>query len=68
MRCLPSSICFVAMSQFIGPSLKKELKLQKLPKPEASTLRYKVPHLWPQIEDSISSAFAKAYGIKVRCY
>jgi hypothetical protein len=56
------------MSQFIGPSLKKELKLQKLPKPEASTLRYKVPHLWPQIEDSISSAFAKAYGIKVRCY
>jgi hypothetical protein len=38
------------------------------PKIEGSILEYRVPHLWPTYIHEIRTTFAKAYGIKVRCY
>jgi hypothetical protein len=45
------------------------MKLQMLPQIEGSVLKYKVPSLWPSsIAGERQTTFAKAYGIKVRCY
>jgi hypothetical protein len=38
------------------------------PKIEASTLKYRVPSLWPTYVGERRTTFAKASGIKVRCY
>ncbi len=46
----------------------KNKKLWRLPKIEASTLKYGVPPLWPTYVGEKRTTFAKAYGIKVRCY
>jgi len=43
------------------------MKLWRLPKIEASTLKYGVPALWPTYVGEKRTTFAKAYGIKVRC-
>jgi hypothetical protein len=57
MRCLPSSILFSTTSQ-----------LWRLPKIEGSNLNYFDPPLWPRYIGERRTTFAKAYGIKVRCY
>jgi hypothetical protein len=44
------------------------MKLWRLPKTEASNLKYRVPSLWPTYLGERRTTFAKAYGIKVRCY
>jgi len=44
------------------------MKLWKLPKIEGSILKYKVSSLWPTYIGERTMTFAKAYGIKVRCY
>jgi hypothetical protein len=44
------------------------MKLWRLPKIEASTLKYRVPPLWAPYIDERRTTFAKAYGMKVRCY
>jgi hypothetical protein len=44
------------------------MKLWRLPKTEASNLKYRVPSLWPPYLGERRTTFAKAYGIKVRCY
>jgi len=35
---------------------------------EGSILKFRVPSLWPTYIDERRSTFAKACGIKVRCY
>jgi hypothetical protein len=52
----------------IGLSLKKKKKPQRLPKIEGSILKYRVPPLWPTSLGERRTTFAKAYGIKMRCY
>jgi hypothetical protein len=44
------------------------MKLWRLSKIEGSILKYRVPHLWPTYIGERRTTFAKAYGIKVRCY
>jgi hypothetical protein len=44
------------------------MKLWKLQNIEGSILKYEVPPLWPSYIDERRTTFAKAYGIKVRCY
>jgi hypothetical protein len=44
------------------------MKLWKLPKIEPSILKYKVPPLWLTYKGERRTTFAKAYGIKGRCY
>jgi hypothetical protein len=45
------------------------LKLWRLPQIEGSILKYRVPPLWLCIYTGEKrTTFAKAYGIKVRCY
>jgi hypothetical protein len=51
----------------IGPSLKKK-KIWRLPKVEGFIFKYRVPLLWPTYIGERRTTFAKAYGIKVRCY
>jgi hypothetical protein len=46
----------------------KKKKLQRLPKIEGSILKYRVPPLWPTSPGERRTTFAKAYGIKMRCY
>jgi hypothetical protein len=52
----------------INPSLKKKFKLWRLCKTEPSILKYRVSPLWPSYIGEMRTTFAKAYGIKVRCY
>jgi len=51
----------------IGPSLK-DIKLWRAPNMEGYILEYRVPALWPMYIGERRTTFAKAYGIKVRCY
>jgi len=44
------------------------MKLWKLPKMEGSILKYRFLLLWPTYIGERRTTFAKAYGIKVRCY
>jgi len=44
------------------------MKLWRLSKLEGSILKYRVPRLWPTYIGERKTTFAKAYGIKVRCY
>ncbi len=66
MRCLLSSIYFILIFNlyyyyFNEPIwLVHHSKKMKLSQLKGSILKYGVPPLWP--------TFAKAYGIKVRCY
>jgi hypothetical protein len=47
----------------------KKLKLQRLPTIEGSVSKSRVPSLWPTtIAGEMMTTFAKAYGLKVRCY
>jgi hypothetical protein len=60
---------FFPMSQFDRPTTQKiKIKLWSLPRIERSILNYKVPPLWPSSIGERRTTFAKAYGIKVRCY
>jgi hypothetical protein len=69
MRCLSSSIFVLAMSQFDNLIVKKNLKLWGLlVEVEGFILKYKVSPLWPKYIGERKTTFAKAYGIKVRCY
>jgi hypothetical protein len=52
----------------IGPSLKKKKKLWRLPKRECYILKYRVSRLCPTYVGERRTTFAKAYGMKVRCY
>jgi hypothetical protein len=68
MRCLPSSnFIFSQRANLIGPSLKKN-KIWTLPRIEGFILKYRVPLLWPTYIGERRTTFAKACGIKVRCY
>ncbi len=49
------------------PSLKLT-ETMGAPKIEGSFLEYRVPRLWPTYIHEMRTTFAKAYGIKVRCY
>jgi hypothetical protein len=52
----------------IGPSLITNKKLWRLPKIEGLVLKYQDPSLsFIYIGESMTT-FAKAYGIKVKCY
>jgi hypothetical protein len=44
------------------------MNLWRLPKTEASILKYIVPPLWPTYIGERRTPFSKAYGIKVRWY
>jgi hypothetical protein len=44
------------------------MKVWRLPKIKGSILKYIVPPLWPSYIVERRTTFAKAYGIKVRCY
>jgi hypothetical protein len=44
------------------------MKLWRLPKAEASILKHRVPSLWLTYIGERRTTFAKAYGVKVRCY
>jgi len=44
------------------------MKLWTLPKTKGSILKYIVPSLWPCCIGQRRTTFAKAYGMKVRCY
>jgi hypothetical protein len=44
------------------------MKLWRLSKIEGFILKYRVPHLGPTYIGERRTTFAKAYGIKVRCY
>ncbi len=46
----------------------KEFKLWRLSKIEDSVLKFAVPTLWPRYIGERRTTFAKAYGIKVRCF
>ncbi len=50
----------------IGPSLKKELKLWKLPKSEVSVWTHRASS-WPRYIGKKGRTFGKPYGIKVWC-
>jgi hypothetical protein len=45
-----------------------KMKLRRLRKIGGSTLKYKVPLLGPSCIGEMTTTFAKAHGIKVRCY
>jgi hypothetical protein len=70
MRCFPSLIKkkVLAMSHFDWPITQKKMKLWRLPKIEVSILKYRVPPLWPTYIGERRTTFAKAFGIKARCY
>jgi hypothetical protein len=62
---------FVAMSQFdcpITPTKKEEETMEASHKTNGSTLKPIVHSLWPTYIGERRTRFAKAYGIKVRCY
>jgi hypothetical protein len=40
----------------------------RIPQVEGFILKYSVPSLWPSYKGKRRKTFAKAYGIKVRCY
>jgi hypothetical protein len=61
------SFFIFAMSQFDWPITQKK-KLWRLPEIEGSILKYRVSPLWPNYTGERRKTFAKAYGIKVRCY
>ncbi len=61
------NILILQWANLIGPSLKK-IKLQRLPKIKGCILKYRVPLLWPTYIGETRTTFAKAYGIKVKCY
>ncbi len=44
------------------------MKLWRFLKMEGSILKYRVPAFWPSYIGEVRTNFAKAYGIKVRCY
>jgi hypothetical protein len=44
------------------------MKLWKLPKIKGSILKYRASPLWPNYIGERPTTFAKAHGIKVRCY
>jgi hypothetical protein len=45
-----------------------KLKLWRLPRIKGYILKYIVPSLWPTYIGERRTTFAKAYGIKARCY
>jgi hypothetical protein len=57
-----------ATSQFDWPITPKKVKLLSLPNTKGYILKYIVPPLWPTYIGERRITFAKAYGIKVRCY
>jgi len=57
-----------ATSQFVWPITPKKMKLLSLPNTEGYILKYIVAPLWPTYIGERRITFAKAYGIKVRCY
>jgi hypothetical protein len=44
------------------------MKPWRLPKLQVFILKFRVPPLWPSYIGEARTTFAKAYGIKVRCY
>jgi len=56
---------FFATSQFDWPITQKEIKIFELPQHRRL---YFEPPLWPTYIGERRITFAKAYGIKVRCY
>jgi len=66
MRCLPSSISFFWNEPI--PHHSKKIKLWRLLKIKGFILKYKVPPLWPTYISERKTTFAKAYGIKMKCY
>jgi len=58
---------FLQQPNLIGPSLNK-MKLWGLPKTEGSILKYSVPPLCLTYIAERRTPFAKACGIKLRCY
>jgi len=44
------------------------MKPWRLPKIKGSILKYRVPPIWPTYTSERRTTFAKAYGIKARCY
>jgi len=68
MRCLSSSMFFFATSQLDLPITQKKMKQCRLSNAEGFFFKYRVPHIWPMYIGERRTTFAKAYGIKVRCY
>jgi hypothetical protein len=66
MRCLPSSLFFLATCQFDWPITPK--KRNKGDSPKQKALFCTVPPLWPTYIGESRTPFSKAYGIKVRRY
>jgi small-conductance mechanosensitive channel len=56
-------ICFLQWANLIRSSLKKTMKLWRLPNIES-----RIPSLWPRYIGERRTTFAKAYGIQLRCY
>jgi hypothetical protein len=56
------------MNQFDSPINQKKMRLWELPKIKGSTLKYRVPHVWPTYIHERRITFSKACGTKVTCY
>jgi hypothetical protein len=52
----------------ISPSFITNKKLWRLPKIKGPILKYRNPSLWFIYVGESMTTFAKAYGIKVKCY
>jgi hypothetical protein len=67
MKCLWSSKKCGDKANLIGSLVKKNETLEA-PKIQGSILKYGVPPLWFTYICKWRRTYAKAYGIKVRCY
>jgi hypothetical protein len=61
MKCLSSFV----VSQFDWPITQKKIKIIGV---DSSILKYSIPPPWPTYISERRTTFAKAYGIKVKCY
>jgi len=64
----PKFIYLLQQANLIGPSLITNKKLWRFPKIKGFILKYRNPFLWFIYIVESMITFAKAYGIKVRCY
>jgi hypothetical protein len=70
MRHFSSFILFYFCNKPIGSAhhSKKKKYYVGSPKQKVIFLKYRDPPIWPTYRGERRTTFAKAYGIKVRCY
>ncbi len=68
MRCLPCSIFWFCNEPIWLAHHSKKWSYRGSPKIKGCILKYRVPLLLPTYTGETKTTFAKAYGIKVKCY